>query len=41
MFDFNIKKVGNTNVTLKHLSLELIGKKLDEKKALYDYINGS
>ena len=33
LFDSTIKKVGNTNVTLGHLLLEITSKKLDEKEA--------
>ena len=39
LFDSIIKKVDNTNNAFKYLWLGIIGKKLDEKKVLYNYFN--
>ena len=39
MFNWTIKKVNNTNIILGYLPLEVIGKKLDEKKTLFDYFD--
>ena len=39
LFDFTIKKVGNINVTLGYLLLEVINKKLDKEEAQFDYFN--
>ena len=41
LFDFTTKEVGSTNVALKHLSLEVIGKKLGKKEAQFNCFNGS
>ena len=32
-----MKKVDSTDIILKHLSLEIINKKLDKKNFLYNY----
>ena len=41
LFDSTIREVGNTNITLGHSHLEATGKKLDEKKAQFDYFDKS
>ena len=35
LFNFVIRKVSNINITLKHLLLEIFGKRFDKKKALF------
>ena len=36
-----MKEVGSTNIVLRYLSLEIIGKKLDEEEAQFDCFDRS
>ena len=39
IFNSIIKKVDNTNITLKYLLLEVISKKFGKEKVLFNYFN--
>ena len=41
LFDFIIKKIGRSNITLKHLLLEATDKRLDKKEVLFNCFNES
>ena len=40
LFNFITKEVGSINIALGHLLLKTISKKLDKKKAQFDYFDG-
>ena len=40
LFDSTIRDVNNINITLGHLLWETTCKKLGEKEALFDYVDG-
>ena len=39
LFDFTIREISSTNITLKYSILEVTGKKQNDKEVQFDYFN--
>ena len=41
LFNYIIREIGSTNITLRYLPLEVTNKRFGKKKALFNYFDGS